>query len=74
PGTCPGCDYAFEVLRGTGMGNQRDGLVYRNALGTYTHVHAAVEQDWASGIVSAARRFAATHSEDEPRLRLGGQG
>ncbi len=62
PATCPRCGYVFEVLRGTGVGNQRDGLIYRNALGTYTHLHAIGEEAWARGIVFAARRFAETHA------------
>ena len=74
PPTCLRCDYAFEVLRGTGIGNQRDGLVYRNALGTYTHLHAIGEEAWASGIIAAARRFAAVHEENQRSPRLCGEG
>jgi len=31
---------AFHVARGAGIGGNRDGLIYKNVLATYTHLHA----------------------------------
>lgn len=62
PENSPSREYAFEVIRGAGVGNHKDGLFYRNVLGTYLHLHALGEGAWASGIISAARRFASRDS------------
>ena len=32
--------FAFDVERGTGIEDERDGLLEYHTLGTYTHVHA----------------------------------
>lgn len=42
----PGLDYAYEVLRGTGIDGRRDGLVYRNVLASYAHLHDSEENPW----------------------------
>jgi cobyrinic acid a,c-diamide synthase len=47
-------DHSFRVLRGTGMGECRDGLVRWNTLGTYVHVHALGEPRWAAGLLARA--------------------
>jgi len=63
PEVCPPFECAFEVVRGVGIGNHMDGLVYRNVLGTYVHIHAIGEEDWATGIISAARGYASENSK-----------
>ncbi|MDD2904207.1 MAG: hypothetical protein PHU44_17405 [Syntrophales bacterium] len=45
----------FQVNRGTGLGGQREGLVFQNVLATYTHLHALGSPEWAAGIVRLAR-------------------
>ena len=45
----------YRLERGTGLGGSQDGLVYRNVLAAYTHLHAGACADWAPGIVRAAR-------------------
>ncbi len=47
-------DFAFLVHRGTGFGEGKDGLVYRNVLACYTHVHALGTVEWAPSLVRAA--------------------
>jgi len=42
-------DFGFDVKRGAGIVNSRDGLVVRNSLGTYMHQHALSMNDWAKG-------------------------
>jgi cobyrinic acid a,c-diamide synthase len=49
---------AYCLVRGEGLGSGRDGLVYRNVLASYTHLHAAGSPGWASGLVSRARAYA----------------
>jgi len=34
-----------------------DGLIYRNVLASYTHLHAAGAPGWAAGLVAACREF-----------------
>jgi len=52
--------FAFRVERGHGFDGDRDGLVYRNVLACYTHVHALGTESWAPSLVAAAARFART--------------
>jgi len=47
----------FEVIRGTGLWEQYDGLCYKQVLAAYTHVHALGTPQWAPGLVCAARSF-----------------
>jgi cobyrinic acid a,c-diamide synthase len=50
----PEAALAFRVARGTGMGGQREGLLYQNVLATYTHLHALGSRGWAAGLVRRA--------------------
>ena len=49
-------DYAYEVLRGTGIDGRRDGIVYRNLLASYAHLHACEANPWPRRFVSFVRR------------------
>jgi len=42
--------YGFDVKRGTGIADSKDGLVYRNSIGSYMHQHALSSEDWAKGL------------------------
>jgi cobyrinic acid a,c-diamide synthase len=53
PGELPGT--AFTMLRGHGIDGKRDGLLYKNILATYTHLHALGTPRWAEGLVKRAR-------------------
>jgi cobyrinic acid a,c-diamide synthase len=55
----PGASYVFRILRGHGMDGVRDGICYKNALGTYLHIHALGQPLWAKGIVDRAREYSA---------------
>ncbi len=48
---------ALSVERGVGFAGRRDGLVYKNVLAIYTHIHALGTPQWAPGLVGAARRY-----------------
>jgi cobyrinic acid a,c-diamide synthase len=54
-GDLPGL--AFFLQRGHGIEGQRDGVVHRSVLGTYTHLHAAGAPAWAAGLVRRAREY-----------------
>jgi cobyrinic acid a,c-diamide synthase len=41
--------FGFDVKRGQGIVGRKDGLVFRNTVGTYMHQHALSSKDWAEG-------------------------
>jgi cobyrinic acid a,c-diamide synthase len=45
---------AMQVERGTGLGDSRDGFIYRNTFASYNHLHAATCPDWARNFVDIA--------------------
>lgn len=49
-------DLAFTMQRGTGFAANGDGLVYKNTLALYTHIHALATPDWAKYFVELIRR------------------
>ena len=51
----PGLHYAYRVTRGHGMDGARDGIVYKNVLASYTHLHAYGTPEWAAALVAQAR-------------------
>ncbi len=55
----PAATFAFSVRKGHGFDGQRDGLCHRNALASYTHVHALGTPSWAPALVRAAARWRA---------------
>ncbi len=52
-------ELVFAMDRGAGMINGRDGIIYRNVLATYTHIHALGVPEWAPAMVREARKHAA---------------
>lgn len=50
-------DFAFRVHRGWGIDGERDGIVYKNVLAAYTHVHALTVREWAAGLVRMAVEY-----------------
>lgn len=51
-------DYKFDMVRGTGIDGDRDGILYRNILASYTHIHADVVTSWAESFVSFVKKNA----------------
>lgn len=49
---------AFAMERGVGFVQGGDGLVYKNVLALYTHIHAVGTPEWAPALVAKAREFA----------------
>ncbi|MEW6594008.1 MAG: cobyrinate a,c-diamide synthase [Thermodesulfobacteriota bacterium] len=48
---------AFRMERGVGFMDGRDGLVYKNVLALYTHIHATGTPQWALALVARAREY-----------------
>ena len=48
--------FAYRVLRGKGVFGDQGGMIYKNVLGTYHHVHALGTPGWAPAVMRAARR------------------
>ena len=42
----PGLAYAYQLLRGTGIDGERDGIVYRNLLASYVHLRNTGRSRW----------------------------
>ena len=47
----------FRVKRGNGLDGHVDGLVYKNLLATYTHIHAAGNRSWAENFFNLASLY-----------------
>ncbi len=50
-----GAYFAFNVKRGKGIVDNKDGICYKNVLAAYTHLHAIGSPEWADGLVRCAR-------------------
>jgi len=55
-------EMAFEMERGKGILDKKDGFFKRNTFGTYTHIHALGSPSWAPALVKKARAFKASSS------------
>lgn len=42
-----GVRFAYQVTRGFGVDGTHDGILYKNVLASYAHIHAASEPGWA---------------------------
>jgi cobyrinic acid a,c-diamide synthase len=47
--------FAYSISRGRGIDNMCDGIVYKNVLASYTHLHALATPEWAEAIVARCR-------------------
>jgi cobyrinic acid a,c-diamide synthase len=45
---------AYHVLRGSGIDGKADGIVYKNVVASYTHLHALGTPEWAPAMVRSA--------------------
>lgn len=55
-------EFAYDVLRGSGVDKRHDGIVYKKVLASYTHLHALGSPGWAEGFVEFVKRAAAAIS------------
>ncbi len=49
-------EYAYEVLRGTGIDGSYDGIVYKNLLANYTHIRDVAGNHWTKRFLAHVRR------------------
>ncbi len=57
-----GVDFVFRMQRGAGIDQDKDGILYKNVLATYTHIHALGTPQWAPALV----RNAIQHAKKKP--------
>ncbi len=50
-------EMVFSMERGKGLVHGRDGIVFRNVLATYSHIHATGTPQWAPALIRQAQRF-----------------
>jgi len=48
-------DFAYRMVRGQGVDGEHDGILYKNVLAAYTHLHATGDPRWASEFVAYVR-------------------
>jgi cobyrinic acid a,c-diamide synthase len=53
----PEARLVFRMTRGAGICGGLDGLIYKNVLATYTHLHALGAPEWAPALVRQARVY-----------------
>lgn len=51
----PGLDYAYQVVRGTGIDGRHDGLVINNLVACYSHMRDTAQHHWAGRFVAFVR-------------------
>jgi len=49
-------DFIYRISRGYGIDGTSDGVMYKNVLASYTHLHALGTPQWANGFVSLVER------------------
>ncbi len=47
-------EMAFSMKRGHGIDGHGDGLIYKNVLATYAHIHALAAAEWTTGMINKA--------------------
>ena len=52
----PDTRYAYRVSRGHGIDGERDGIVYKNLLASYSHLRSTAAHDWAARFVAFIRQ------------------
>jgi cobyrinic acid a,c-diamide synthase len=61
--------FAFRVLRGRGIDGEREGIVRKNVLASYTHIHALGCGAWGDGISFCSRHW---RQGQQPGMVMGG--
>jgi cobyrinic acid a,c-diamide synthase len=63
-------EFAFKLSKGNGIDGASDGIVKKNMLATYTHLHAAGVPQWAESFVNLAVRMR-EEQEESPVAKKG---
>ncbi|MBK7279228.1 cobyrinate a,c-diamide synthase [Candidatus Aalborgicola defluviihabitans] len=59
----PDLKFAYRVLRGHGVDGQRDGIVHRNVVASYSHLRNAAGSDWVDGFTAFVRARKVTQEQ-----------
>ena len=59
------CTLVFKMRRGRGIHGGRDGLLYKNCLATYSHVHASGAKGWARALLEQAVCYRSNRSAQQ---------
>ncbi|MDD3731643.1 MAG: hydrogenobyrinic acid a,c-diamide synthase (glutamine-hydrolyzing) [candidate division Zixibacteria bacterium] len=62
----------LAVRTGFGLGSQRDGMLYKNCLGCYTHIHADSVSGWAKAIIEQAKNYQTIKFSDLGKMKEAG--
>ncbi|VAW95591.1 Protein similar to cobyrinic acid a,c-diamide synthetase clustered with dissimilatory sulfite reductase [hydrothermal vent metagenome] len=54
--------YAYKVLRGTGITNKQDGLIFKNSLACYTHQRNTLSNEWTRHFINHIKTCNYTHA------------
>jgi cobyrinic acid a,c-diamide synthase len=58
--------FCFRMLRGKGVRNRYDGIIYKNVVAAYTHLHSLGVPSWAEVFITLAEQYksqTALHSD-----------
>lgn len=66
-----GTHTAFNVLKGTGIDGQREGLCRKNILAGFTHLHALGTPEWASALILCAWTYRRAKRNQIPAFARG---
>jgi cobyrinic acid a,c-diamide synthase len=56
-------DFAYRITRGHGIDGRVDGVVYKNLLASYMHLHALGAPEWAHSFVGLASKHRRTRAK-----------
>lgn len=62
--------FAYEVIRGAGIGQQRDGLIVGNTLATYAHMRSVGPSTWAARFAAFVRGVKSARMGGCPKLKV----
>jgi len=57
-------NYAYTVRRGAGINQKQDGIVYKNLLASYAHLHNTRQSPWVQGFVDFVRNCKASRNKE----------
>jgi cobyrinic acid a,c-diamide synthase len=52
----PPLRFAYQIERGKGIAERKDGIVFKNLFASYVHLHALGTPEWAKGFVALASK------------------
>ncbi len=58
--------FAYQIERGKGIAERKDGIVFKNLFASYVHLHALGTPEWAKGFVALASKAKESARNDYP--------